>query len=93
MNLSEVRTKLYKVKISNIPSQDEFGIHIGDNMPPRDFKMPIPSIDDLYVAGKDTKDAVDFLTSHNINILQIEEVSVLEEHEGYRTIRIEILEK
>jgi len=77
MNLTEVRMKLFKVKVSEIAVQDAFGIHIGDNLPTRNPDVPLHIIKNIYIAGVNVKDAVDFLSKHKIDISAIEEVSIL----------------
>ena len=78
MNLSKVKTKLFKATIANIAIGDAYGIHIGDHLPPKTLVDTfLQNIEELYVAGHDIKEVVDVLTAHKINILCIEEVNIL----------------
>lgn len=76
MNLSDVKLKLFKAEILNLTFIDEFGEHIGDNLP-GDRSIFRRDRAELHVAAKSIKDVADFLQSHSINATSIAEVDIL----------------
>ncbi len=75
MNLSEIQLKLFRVYVKNLSYIDQYGEHIGDNLPTEEGDFSF--INYLNVSGYTMNDVSRFLFTHNIIPIKIEEVSIL----------------
>ena len=75
MNLSQIKLKLFEVKVSNPTAIDHLGAHIGDNMPKLDTLLEYR--ENLYICGETIDQATKFLAKHKIHAVIIKELDIL----------------
>lgn len=74
MNLSEVKLKLFEVRVTNIIIHDAYGRHIGNGRPEvgnREYK------EKLYIAGESISQVSYFLDTHGLKPVSITEIDIL----------------